>query len=161
MTRVRLLPLALGLLAAACVENTAPGNDREARLDPPAAPAEMASAAEAIEGVATALLFPQTLTDADLGAVPGAAEHCLFRFTRVGLPVLAYGSSAVLKLNDRLVELPALAEGRYGAAGVDVTVQPLDDDETGGERFAAEFVLRLADAPDELGYHGFAECPAS
>lgn len=155
-----LLPLVLGLLVQACADNTAPGNDREAERSPPAPAAEVMSAGLAIQGVSTDLLMPQTMTDADLGNIPEMEDGCVFRMTRVGLPVLAYGSTGVLKLNGKLVPLPAQGAGRYAADGVGVTVRPLGEEAEEGGPFAAELVLRLPDAPDELGFHGFAECDA-
>lgn len=159
MKAVRMiLPLVLGLAVAGCTENTAPGNDREAHLDPPASQAEVVSAGAAIEGVATRLLFPQTMTDADLGVIPDAGNVCVFRMTRVDHPVAVYASTAVIKLNDKLVSLPTTGEGRYEADGVTVTVRSLKERAGDGKPFPAEFVLRLPDAPNELGFHGFAEC---
>lgn len=162
----RALPLALTLLVAGCTENTAPGNDREAELAPPEPPAEVVDVGTATEGVATDMLIPQTLTDADLRNAPAVGEPCLFRFTRVGLPVFLYGSVGVMKLNGKLVELPATglngarADGRrYAADPVTVTVRPLDGvAPDAGELVVAELVLRRAGASHELGYHGFAEC---
>ena len=78
--------------------------------------------------------------------------------TRVGLPVLVYGSAAVVKLNDKIVTLPAAGAGRFAADGVTATVRPLDDEAPARGQFAAEFVLRLPGAANELGYHGFSEC---
>jgi hypothetical protein len=71
--------------------------------------------------------------------------------------VLIYGTSAVVKLNGKLVPLRREGDGRYRAGGIDVTVRPLEDPED-GERFAAEFVLRLPGASNELGFHGSAAC---
>ena len=90
--------LVLALWAAACTGNEAPGNDREAALSPPEPAAEVPDVGAAITGVAPALLHPGTMTDADLGSLPGQGLRCLYRFTRVGLPVLAYGgASAVIE----------------------------------------------------------------
>jgi hypothetical protein len=149
-------------LASACTDNTAPGNDREAALDPPARAAEVMAAGAALQGVATGLVMPQIMTDADLGAVPATGRRCVYRMTRVGLPVLVYGSAGgVVKLNDKLVPLEAAGDGRFAADGVTVTVRPLEDDAgttPDGELFEAELVLRLPGAPNELGFHGFAGC---
>lgn len=156
---LRSVPLVvLSVLIAACTENTSPGNDREAELSQSEPPSEVAAAGAAIEGVAADLLFPQTMTDADGRNIPDGADGCLFRFTRVGLPVLAYGSVAVVKLNDRLVSLPGAGEGRYAAEGVTVTVRPLSDRAGDGEPFVAELVLHVTGAAHERGYHGFSEC---
>ena len=77
--------------------------------------------------------------------------------TRAGFPVVAYGSSAVLKLNGRLVPLPRTGEGRYAADGVEATLRPLGA-RSDTAPFEAELVLRLAGAANELGFHGYAEC---
>lgn len=152
----------LGLVVGACEENVAPGNDREAQLSPAEVAAQVTSVGAAIAGVATDLLIPQTMLDADLQNLPGG-ERCLLGFTRVGLPVLAYGPTAVLKLNDKLVLLPSSpsGDGRYAADDVSVSVRPIEDDPGNGEPFATEFVLRLPEAGDELGYHGYSRCTAS
>jgi hypothetical protein len=145
------------LVATGCLDNTAPGNDREAALEPPAAPAPMATAGAAIEGVARGSLMPQIMTDADRSALPEMGSTCRFRMTRVGFPVAVYGSSAVIKLNDLLVTLEAAGEGRYGADGVEVTIRPLEDRSPDGP-FASELVLWLPGAPHERGYHGYSNC---
>jgi hypothetical protein len=146
------------VLASACIENPAPGNDREAALDPAAPPAEVATAGEALDGVAPGLVYPQIMTDADLRAAPDVGGSCAFRFTRVGFPALVYGSTTgVVKLNDKLVPLPASGAGAYGEGGVRVTVRPLEDRD-GEEQFSAELVLRLQGSPNEIGFHGWGEC---
>lgn len=156
-----LLPLMLLSLAAqACVDNTAPGNDREAHLAAPGPAAEIASAGAAIDGVANALLFPLPMTDADVESLPAVGDACVFRMTSVDHPAFVYGSSGIIKLNDRLVPLPAVGEGRYAADGVSVTLRPLDDEVVAGDTFEAELVLRLPDADHELGFHGFSRCEA-
>lgn len=155
---VRVTLLASLVALAACVENTAPGNDREAEREPPSPPAEVASAASALSGVATALLMPEIMTDADLGTLPEVGEQCTFRMTRVGLPVFVYGSTGVIKLNQKLIPLEGLGSGRYASGPVDVTVRPLEEAVEDGSQFPAELVLRLQGASNELGFHGFSEC---
>ena len=121
-------------------------------------PATLTSVAMATEGVAPDLLVPQTISDEDLLDVPAEAGRCVFRFTRAGRPVMVAGASAVLKLNGRLVALPATADGRYEADSVRVTLRPVETDLTPGEPFLAELVLHRATANHELGYHGYSEC---
>lgn len=162
MSRVVALAAA-GLVAlAGCTDNTAPGNDREAELEPPAQAASMASAESALSGVATGLLKPEIMNEADLGVVAGSESGCRFRMTRVGLPVFVYpmegNGPGIIKLNDRLISLPPVGQGRYAAGGVDVEFRPLEGARPGGELFDAELVVRLAGAPHELGFHGYAEC---
>lgn len=153
-----LLPLLLTVVVSACVENTAPGNDREASLDPPRPAAEVASADVALSGVATEILYPEDMTAADRRAAPGEGEGCAFRFTRVGLPVFLYGAdTGVIKLNGKLIPLPGRGDDAYEEGGVRVSVRPLDDPE-GDEPFPAELVLRFQEAPNELGFHGFSGC---
>lgn len=155
-----LVLLLLTALAAACVENTAPGNDREAFLDPPAPAAEVARVGAALDGVATALLLPEIMAGADLRNAPGDGEGCAFRFTGVGFPVFLYGANTgVIKLNGKLIPLPARGDGVgvYEEGGVQVSVRPLDDP-VGDEPFPAELVLRFQDSPNELGFHGVSAC---
>lgn len=151
--------VSIALAATGCIENTAPGNDREAALSSPRPAAGIAAADEAIAGVAADLLHPQTMTDADLAGMPAIADACLFRMTEVGRPVLVYGSRAVIKLNGTLIPLPSTDRNRYAADGVTVTVRGLDGEAEAGEPFAAELVLWLPGKENEVGYHGFSECP--
>ena len=121
-------------------------------------PATLTSVAMATEGVAPDLLVPQTISDEDLLDVPAEAGRCVFRFTRAGRPVMVAGASAVLKLNGRLVALPAIGDGRYEADSVRVSLRPLETDPGAGEPVLAELVLHRASANHELGYHGYSEC---
>lgn len=160
MMRIRVL-LPLLLIAAAgsgCVENTAPGNDREASLEPPPKPAETAAVGAALQNVATGAIYPQIITDADLQNVTELDDRCTFRFTRVGFPVFVYGpGTGVIKLNDKLVPLPARGEDTYAEGAVQVTIRPLEEGDTEGA-VLTEFVLRLEGAPNELGFRGFSGC---
>lgn len=162
MTRYPLvLLLAAGTLAAACVDNPAPGNDREAALDPPARPAQVATAEAALQGVSPHLVMPEIITDADQRNLPDVGGSCRFRMTRVGFPVVVYGRSGIVKLNGKLVPLDGRGDGRFSAGGVEVSVRPLEDagdGEDDGGQFPAEFVIRLPGASDELGFHGYGEC---
>ncbi|HSM35890.1 MAG TPA: DUF6692 family protein [Longimicrobiales bacterium] len=155
------LVVALAIATAGCTENVAPGNDRESELDPPAAPAAHVSAEIALEGVDPSLLQPQILTYADLGNLPDIGGRCLFRFTEVGFPALAYGTSAVVKLNGRLISLLRAGEGRYEDGGIMVTIRSLDSDAAPAERTSSELVLRLPGQAHELGFHGVSTCEAT
>jgi hypothetical protein len=154
----------LALTAAGCTENTAPGNDREAELEPPPTAASMAPVQSALSGVATGLLKPQIMNEADLGAIAGAEAGCRFTMTRVGFPVFVYpmegAGPGVIKLNGRLISLPAEGQGRYASSGLSVEVRPLEGASPGRELFDAEFVVRLPGAEHELGFHGYSECSA-
>ena len=158
-----LRPLALiGCAAAACVSNTAPGNDREARLDPPERPAELAPAEAAIAGVDISLLHPQIITEADRSTIPALQAGCVFRFTRVGYPVFLYPAGAaapgILKLNGRLVTLANEGGRRFESGGVEVRMRAVDGDARLDEPHDAELILMLPGARNELGYRGFATC---
>lgn len=155
------LSVGLAVVVSGCIDNSAPGNDREAGLEPPAPPAELASAAAALDGVATGLLMPEIMPDADVARIPDIGDRCAFRMTRVGFPVFVYGTAGIVKLNGKLVPLDRTGDGQYAAGGIRATVRPLEDADAGagGEPFPAEFVVRLPGAPNELGFHGFARCP--
>lgn len=145
--------------ATACVGNTAPGNDREAALDPPPRPAQTASAEAAIAGVDVSLLHPQIMTEADLASTPA---ECRFRFTRVGHPVFVYSLPAVepgvVKLNGKLVPLDPDGNGRFASGGVSVELRRVDAEAGEPGPQATDLVLTLPGAPDELGYRGSSEC---
>lgn len=152
------------LAAGACIGNPAPGNDREAELDPPAPPAEMAPVETALAGVDVSLLHPQIITGPDRTAVPEQPGRCAFRFTTVGFPVFLYsrspGTAGVLKLNGKLLSLEGGADGRFASGGVSVDLRPLDTEARAEGRHPSELILRLPGAPHELGYRGFSECGA-
>lgn len=153
------LTIAAVLLAAACNDNYAVGNDRESELDPPAQPAEVMAAGAALQGIATSLVIPQIMTPADQRNVPAVANPCEFRMASVGEPVVVYGpQQAVVKLNGKLVPLPASGTDSYATDGVTVTVRPVEGEAEAEGAFEAEFILRLPGAKDELGYHGYADC---
>lgn len=159
MRPVLALVLAVAAAGSGCVDNSSPGNDREASLEPAAPAAERMSVQQALDGVSTGLLYPEVMTDADLGSLPDSPGNCVFRFTRVGFPVFVSDSAAgVIKLNGKLIRLPTTGADRYGEGAVDVSFRPLDREERGGAAFTAELVLRLEGAPNELGFHGYAEC---
>ncbi len=86
----RLPALARALLATAmltaCNSNSAPGNDREAQIDPAPTPAPRMGAAEALSGIAVEAVQPETMTDADISAVGGLEGRCAIRLTEVSEP---------------------------------------------------------------------------
>ena len=150
---------AIGVVVlAACTSNTAPGNDRRAELDPPARGAEVVEAEAALAGVDHGLLKPAVMTDADLANLPAMPSSCRFHFTEVGLPAVVYGTEAFVKLNGKLIALPAAGQGRWAAAGVEITIAPLDDGADRTARHDAELVMRATGMSPELGFHGVAEC---
>lgn len=131
------------------------GNDREASLDEPSTPAEIVDPAAALAGVAIHLLLPETMSEADQGALPDLDGPCRLRMTEVGFPVLVYGSSAAVKLNGKLMLLSRVEEGHFEGTGLEIRVRPLGETE---ERGPGEFVLQLSGALHELGVHGFIDC---
>ena len=156
--RIVVLILYLTAMGVGCVDNRVPGNDRESALEPAQPAAEMTDVGDAMEGVSTGLLYPEVITDADRRTLPDSAGRCVFRYTRVGFPVFVFDDAAgVLKLNGRLIRLPASGEGRYSAGSASITFRPLEGDSDEG-LYAAELVLRLERAPNEIGFHGYAEC---
>ena len=90
MRSAAILTLAtLGL--AACNTNTAPGNDREAHLDPPVQAAPIEDASTALANLSPGLMLPETMTDADLAALDAEGD-CQFRLTEVAYPSFVYDS---------------------------------------------------------------------
>ena len=157
-----LTALTLCMLLAACASNTAPGNDREAELDPPQSPAPMANVDAAIAGVETTLLHPQVITDTDLAAVTLPAGGCSFRFTRVDFPIFLYSPAAsgsgLMKLNGKLAMLEGRGVGEFASGGVRVQVRAVAETAEERELHQAELILMLPEGKHERGYRGFAQC---
>lgn len=162
MTR-RMTALSLGaaLLVGACNQNTAPGNDREAQVDPPATAAPRMSAGEALSGVATGAIQPETMNEADLASLGGLAGNCVIRLTGVGYPSFfenrAQGTG-VVKLNGKLVELEKRGDGRFVDGGLTVQLRPVPSDESNNGLPGADMIIALPGAKDELGFRGYREC---
>ena len=161
MTRTTFGALALLFGLAACTDNDALGNDREAQLDPPEPPAEQAPA-ESLAQVDPGLLKPESISEADLASlsVPGAS--CRFRYTDVGFPVFLYPAGAdapaIIKLNGKLITLPPIGGFHYAAGPIRAEMRH-SDGVPNGEEEEAILIVRLAGASDELGFLGVAECP--
>lgn len=151
------LPLALPL--AACNENTAVGNDREAQLEPAPTPAPVTGVEAALRNVATGLVKPETMTDADLTALGGRQGRCAVRLTEVAFPSFLYepGGSGAIKLNGKLVVLPNAGPNEFADGGLTVALRPLHEDGDAGLR-AMEMIVVPPGAKDEVGYHGYVEC---
>ncbi|MDT0577004.1 hypothetical protein RM533_12580 [Croceicoccus sp. F390] len=159
MKRVSAAVAGAAMLLSACNQNTAPGNDREAQLDPVLTPAPAASAADALAGIATSAIQPVPLTSADLAGLGGLGGKCAFRFTAVSFPAFVYDAArGTIKLNGTLITLPATSEGRFAEAGLQVLVRPIETDFDSGGRRKAEMIVQLPDAPDELGFRGYEVC---
>ena len=161
MTRKLFAPIAAAVALAACNSNTAPGNDQEAEREAPAEASPQMSAGEALSGIATAAVMPETMTDADVASLGGLDGRCAIRLTEVGFPSLLHGGDgdqAFIKLNGKLIPLPAAGEGLYRDSGLVVRVRSLDDDAERAELHEAEMVVMLPGAEDELGFRGFEIC---
>lgn len=155
-----LTAIAAAAALAACNSNQAPGNDRAAGREAPAAAAPQMDARAALANVATAALQPETMTEADIASVAGPAGGCAFAMTRVGFPSFLYGEGdapGIVKLNGKLIALPASGDGYYREDGLVIRLRPLEP-QAGDDMHAAELVIMLPGAPDELGFHGFARC---
>lgn len=163
MTRTTLTACALLLGVVACTENSAIGNDREARLDPPEPPAERAPA-EALAQVEPGLLKPAPMTEADLASLSASGASCRFGYTDVGFPVFLYppggDAPATIKLNGKLITLPPVGGFHFAAGDIRVEMSHPDGVPNDGEEDAV-LILRIAGASDELGFAGVAECPGA
>lgn len=160
MTRT-ILALAAASALAACNSNTAPGNDQEAEREAPAEAAPQMSASEALSGIATGAIQPETMTDADVASLGGLDGRCALRLTEVGLPSLLYGGEtggATIKLNGKLITLPSAGENLYRDDGLTVRFQAIDEEAGRGERREAEMIVMLPGAEDELGFRGYEVC---
>jgi hypothetical protein len=158
--KTRLILLAsLSAVLAGCNQNTAIGNDREAHLDPPAKASSIEPAASALQGVATALVKPETMTDADIAAIGGDQGRCVFRLTEVGFPTFVYepNGSGFIKLNGKLIPVEPDGADRFTSGGLLVTTQMLDDEGNAGLQ-AQQLIVVPPGAEDELGYRGYVIC---
>ena len=159
MTKQIFAAATLVLTLAACNQNTAPGNDREASLETPATPAAIVPAAAALANAATAIVKPETMTDADIKAIGGTQGRCIFRLTEVGFPSFVYkpGTEGFIKLNGKLIPLQTAGQDRYSSG--ELLVATRDVDETGNAGLQAmEVIVVPPGAKDEIGYRGYTEC---
>ena len=156
MRPLTIASLGLAGVLAACNSNTAPGNDKLAGLEKPRVAAPRTDAATGLANVSPDGLYPDVMNKADLASIGGGAGRCVFRMTEVGLPAFVYGGSraeGTIKLNGKLITIPARSPGGY--AGGDLSVEVRQRDASGGD---ATVIMRLAGTPDELGFRGFARC---
>ena len=155
----RTLLALLALPLAGCNENTALGNDREAQVDPAPTPAPIMAAQSALENVATAVIKPETMSDADIAALGGRNGRCAVKLTEVGFPSFLFEPDGVgaIKLNGKLIVLPRTAERRYEAGDLIVTLQPVDEVGNAGLR-AMDMIIVPPGAEDEIGYRGYIQC---
>lgn len=162
MTRtLAAITLAGALLLGACNQNTAPGNDREAQVDPAETAAPQAGAGEALSGIATGAVQPETMSEADIASLGGLAGNCVIRLTGVAFPSFfedRAGNRGFVKLNGKLVRMNRVGGGRFADGGLTVLVRPVDDGDSNNGLPAAEMIIALPGAKDELGFRGYRDC---
>ena len=153
------LMAALALPLTACNSNTAPGNDREAQLDPPATAASIESAASALANVSPGLMLPETMTGADLAAL-GAESSCQFRLTEVAFPSFVYDGNGqgAIKINGKLIPVTASGPDSYASGELRIQTRILDDEGDAGLQMQ-EMIVAAPRAKDELGFWGYTTCP--
>jgi len=159
MNSQALAAAALMLALTGCNRNTAPGNDREAAVDAPPTPAPVMGAETALANVAPEIIKPETMSNADIQALGGREGRCAVKLTEVAFPSFLYqsGGSGAIKLNGKLIVLPAAGEGRFTDGDLSVTLRLLDDEGNAGLR-AMQMIVVPPGAADELGYSGYVEC---
>ena len=159
MNKRLILMGSLSAVLAGCNQNTAIGNDREALLDPPAEAAPIESASSALQGVATALVKPETMTDADIAAIGGDQGRCVFRLTEVGFPTFVYeqNGAGFIKLNGKLIQVEADEADRFTSGELLITTRALDDRGNAGLQ-AQQLIVVPPGAKEELGYRGYVNC---
>ena len=157
MNKIALTAL-IALPLAACNSNTAPGNDREAQLDPPATAAPIESAASALANLSPGLMLPETMTDADLSAL-GAENSCQFRLTEVAFPSFVYDGNGrgAIKINGKLIPVTASGPDSYASGELRIQIRVLDDEGTAGLQMQ-ELIVAAPRAKDELGFWGYTTC---
>lgn len=151
--------VALPFAIVGCNQNTALGNDREEQIDAVPTPAPIMGAVAALRNVDTALIKPQTMSQADIAAIGGLAGKCAIRLTEVAFPslVIGEGQSAIIKLNGKLIPLAASGENRYADGGLSVILEPNDDEGDAGLQ-SVDMIVIPPGAEDEIGYSGFIDC---
>ena len=159
MKTLAIIAAGLALPLAACNQNTAPGNDREARSDPAPKSAPIEPAAAALANVAVEIVKPETLTDADVMAIGGTHGRCVFTLTEVGFPSFVYepGRQGAIKLNGKLIPVTAAGENRFTSGDLTVTMRKVDEKGNAGLQ-AQEMIVVPPGATDELGYRGYVRC---
>ena len=157
--KIAILIALLALPLAACNQNTELGNDREGQIDAAPTPAPIMGAAAALENVATAVIKPETMSDADIAALGGKQGRCAVKLTEVGFPSFLYepGGSGAIKLNGKLIVLPNTGEAEFADGGLTVKLQPVDEQGNAGLQ-SMEMIITPPGAKDEIGYRGYAQC---
>lgn len=162
MTRaLRALSIGTALLLGACNQNTAPGNDREAQVDPAPTAAPISGAAAALSGIDTGAIQPATMNDADIASLGGYAGNCVIRLTGVGYPSFfedRTNGRGYVKLNGKLVQLSSAGPNRFADGNLTVELRDVADDESDNGLPGAEMIIALPQAKDELGFRGYKDC---
>ncbi|WP_368744823.1 DUF6692 family protein, partial [Desertibaculum subflavum] len=127
----------------------------------------IASAEEALAGAHVPTLDPATMNGAEIRAVLGAGEHCEFRYTSAGKPVLAFApgrdgsaTKGVVKLNGHLVALQAASttdEVVLSAEPIRMTLGPAGGQPADGQLHEVNSVFQVGDAL-KVGYRGYYRC---
>ncbi|MBN8291872.1 DUF305 domain-containing protein [Rhodobacter sp. NTK016B] len=112
---------------------------------------------DALSNTLLSTLDPAPLTQGQAEGLLPEGATCAFRRTRSEEPVLIAardGSVAVTLLNGVLLTLPAVADGRYGVEGIEMSVATID-----ALRSDSELTFRLDPGP-EARFRGFWTCDA-
>ncbi|WP_375290749.1 DUF6692 family protein [Qipengyuania sp.] len=159
MIRLTIVAAVLALGLSGCNRNTAIGNDREAQVDPMPTAAPVEPAAAALANVASEIIKPETMSNADVRKIGGREGKCVFTFTEVAYPAFIYqpGRRGVIKLNSKLVPLSAAGENRYESGGLLIVTQEVDATGDAG-RQALDLIVVPPGARDEIGYRGYVAC---
>lgn len=150
---------ALALPLAACNQNTAVGNDREAQLEPAPTPAPIERASVALQNVATEIIKPETMSNADIQALGGKQGRCEIILTEVAFPSFLYepGGQGAIKLNGKLIPLPSAGPNRFSGAGLTVSLRLLEEEGNVGSQ-GMQMIIIPPGAKDEIGYDGYVRC---
>lgn len=150
---------ALALPLAGCNQNTAVGNDREAQVEAPPTPSPVMGASAALQNVATAIIKPETMSNADVQALGGKRGRCEVILTEVAFPSFLYepGGAGAIKLNGKLIPLPSAGENRFADGELSVTLRLLEEEGNAGSQ-GMEMIIVPPGAKDEIGYHGYVRC---
>jgi|TARA_R100000501_G_scaffold18540_1_gene40548 hypothetical protein len=150
---------ALSLALAACNQNTAVGNDREAQVEPAPTPAPIENAATALRNVSTAIIKPETMSNADIQALGGKQGRCEVILTEVAFPSFLYEPSGqgAIKLNGTLIPLTSTGPNRFSDGELTVQLNLLDEEGNAGSQ-GMQMIVVPPGAEDEIGYNGYVRC---
>lgn len=159
MRNISLVAVGIAIALSGCNQNTAIGNDREAQLDPAPTPVPIEPASQALRNVATAIVKPETMSNADIQAIGGTAGRCVYRLTEVGFPTFVYEpeGEAFIKLNGKVIPLSADGPDRYTSGELLVATRMVDEEGNAGLQ-AQEIIVVPPGAKDEIGYRGYVRC---